>query len=161
LRQRSQPRMPKNAGRFFQVGGNGDGAGDHVEQNVPLRAEQQQNDRAESQTSAQANQDQHHNREQRRGRHRSGNLRQRLSDARQARVESDGDAGRDRPEGAERKSEIHAQEGGSEAYADLVEFGGRQTGQDHDHAHHGVADRSKNRNSNASPEPQSGDVLTC
>src|SRR5208337_2831835 len=80
----------ENAGRFFQVGGNGHGTGDHVEQDVPLRAEQQQNDRAESQTSAQANQDQQYNRKYRRGRNRSGNLRERLGDARQARIESDG-----------------------------------------------------------------------
>src|ERR1035441_6486383 len=149
----------ENAGDFFQIGGNGHGAGDHVEQNVPLRAEQQQNDRAESQTSAQANQDQQHNREQRRRWNRGGNLRERLSDARQARVESDGNTGRNRPEGAEHESEIHAQEGGSEAYADLMEFGALQPGQDHDHAHHGVADRTKNRDSHHPPEPQSRFVL--
>src|SRR5208337_2055568 len=32
----------ENAGGFLQVGGNGDGASDHIEQNVPLRAQEQE-----------------------------------------------------------------------------------------------------------------------
>ena len=43
---------------FFQVGGNGAGPGDDVEQDVPLRAEQQQHDGADPQSAAGANQDQ-------------------------------------------------------------------------------------------------------
>src|SRR5208282_2314398 len=43
----------------------------------------------------------------------------------------------------------------------LVKFGAVQASQDHDDAHHGVADRSENHDSHDSPEPQPRLVLTC
>ena len=55
-------------------------------------------------SSAQADQDQQHDREQRRGRNRGGDLREGLRDARQARIESDGDADGDGPERAEQQA---------------------------------------------------------
>ena len=53
-----RPAKAKNGAHFLQIRGNRDGAGDHVEQDVPLRPQQQQHDRTNSQTAARANQHQ-------------------------------------------------------------------------------------------------------
>src|SRR5208337_879703 len=54
--------------RFFQIGGNRHGARDYVEQNVPLRSQQQEQDGTEPQTAANSDEHQQHDGKQRRRR---------------------------------------------------------------------------------------------
>ena len=70
--------QPEHSAHFFQVRGNGAGAGDDIEQDVPLRAEQEQDHGADSHPAADPNQHQEDDRKQSRGGHGGGNLREGL-----------------------------------------------------------------------------------
>ena len=110
------PAEAENVGDFAELGWDRDGARDHVKQNVPLRAEQHQQNRAGIQSAAETNQAEQQNREERGGRNRRRDLGDRLRDARQARVEADGDAGRDGPRRCDHQRREDAQERGAGAF---------------------------------------------
>ena len=111
---------------FLQIRGNGAGAGDHIEQNVPLRSQQQQQHGANPHAAAHANQHQQDNREQSRGRHRGGDLRNRLDQGGElgphAHINSHGDC----PESRDHQRCFHAQEGGSGSAQNFPEFRARK-----------------------------------
>ena len=85
-------------------------ARDHVEQNVPLCAEQHQQNRTNAKSAAQLDDGKQQNWKQRRGGNRSRDLREGLQEAGETRVETDGDAGRDCPCRGNQQGNIHAQE---------------------------------------------------
>ena len=68
-----------------QVRGDGHRAGDHVEEDVPLRAEQHQRDGADAEAAADLDQADEQNGEEGRGRNGGQHLRERLNDARKLR----------------------------------------------------------------------------
>ena len=91
----------KDVGDFFQIRGNGHSAGDDVEQNVPLGAEEHERHGGNFHAAAQVNQEKKNDGEQRGRGNGSGKLHQRLSDTSETRVEADGDAHGDGPESAD------------------------------------------------------------
>src|SRR5713226_10054444 len=76
---------------FLEVGGNGHGAGDDVEENVPLRAEEHQEHGGNLEAAAKTKQKKKNNRKEGGGGNGSGHLHERLRDAGQARIGTDGD----------------------------------------------------------------------
>jgi hypothetical protein len=109
---RPLPEM-KHIRHFAQIRGNRHGARDHVEQHIPLRAQQHQQDRSHAQSAAHADQRQQQHREQRRSRDRRGHLRERLREARQLGVEADGHAGRYGPGSRDQQGDDHARPRGA------------------------------------------------
>ena len=83
---------------------------DHVEQDVPLRAKEHQQDRTNADARADMDQRQQDDREENRRRERSGNLRQGLRDARQAGMKTNGHTRWNGPQGGYDEREVHAQE---------------------------------------------------
>ncbi len=144
----------EHTGGLFEVGGNGHGSGDHVEQDVPLRAKEKQNDGADAESSAESNKDEEDDRKQRRSRDRGGDLRQRLRNARQARVEADGDTSGDGPECTQQERGIDAKKGCAETKTDLMKFGAVQAREDQYDTDESVADSCKSGHADDAPEPQ-------
>ena len=70
-------------GHFAQVGGDGHGAGDDVEEDVPLRAEQHERNGADAEAAADLDQADEQDREKCGGRNRGQDLRDGLDDARE------------------------------------------------------------------------------
>src|SRR5467141_4407388 len=101
----------KNVSDFFQVRGNGHGAGDDVEEDVPLRAEKHQEHGGQFETAAETKKEEKKDREERGSWNRSRNLYEGLSDAREARMGADGDTGGNGPQSAENERSIDAQKG--------------------------------------------------
>ena len=98
----------KDAGGFLEIRGNGHGAGDDVEKDVPLRAEQHHEHGGKLEATAEAKQNKKDDGKQRGGGNGSGDLRERLRDARETRTEADGDAGGTAPEGADEERGVDA-----------------------------------------------------
>ena len=95
---------------FLEIRGDRAGARDHIEQDVPLRSQQQQNNGRDAQSSAGANQQQQHDGEQRGRGHGCGHLRDRLCEGGQPRLQSDVDTHRDGPQRGQHQGEFDAQE---------------------------------------------------
>src|SRR5271166_2548722 len=127
--------------RFSQIGGNRHGARDYVEQDVPLRSQQQKQNGTEPQTAANSNEHQQHDGKQRRRRDRSRNLRQRLCNARQLGIESDGDTYRNCPRRADGKCRHYAEKRRAGADQHCAVLRGVQTGEHND----GARDRVQHR----------------
>src|SRR5208283_1503975 len=70
----------EHTAHFFKVRRNGAGPGDNIEEDVPLRAQQQENNRANSQPTAGPNQQKQKDGEQSRGGDGGGNLDDRLGE---------------------------------------------------------------------------------
>src|SRR5258708_9785376 len=96
---------------FLEVGGNGHGPGDDVEEDVPLRAKEHQEHGGNLEAAAEAKQKEKNNRKEGGGRNGGGHLHERLRDARQARIRTDGDADRNGPERAEDERGIDTEKG--------------------------------------------------
>src|SRR6267143_116465 len=105
---------------FLEVSGNGHGAGDDVEEDVPLRAEKHQEHGGNLKASAEAKQKEKNNRKEGGCRNGGGHLHQRLRDARQAGIRTDGDADRNGPECAEDERGVDAQKSQRGAFQELV-----------------------------------------
>src|ERR1700687_4026821 len=105
---------------FLEVGGNGHGAGDDVEEDVPLRAEKHQEHGGNLKAAAEAKQKKKNNRKQGGGGNGGGHLHDRLRDARQAGIRTDGDADRNGPERAEDERGVDAQKSQRGAFQELV-----------------------------------------
>src|SRR6202043_992195 len=114
---------------FLEVRGNGHGAGDDVEEDVPLRAEEHQKQGGNLEAAAEAKQEKKNNRKEGRGWNGSGHLHERLRDARQARIRTDGDAGGNGPERAEDQRGVDTQESQRGAFQKLVIVLAMETGQ--------------------------------
>ena len=117
--------MPSHAedrATFLQVGRNRHRTSDHVEQHIPLRAQQQHDNRRQPESASQANEHQQNHRQQRRRRHRSRDLRQRLRNARQSGIEADRDSRRNCPQRADQQGQIHAQKSCSQAQGGRMQF---------------------------------------
>ena len=104
---------------FLQVGRNCHRPSDDVEQNVPLRSEQEKQDGANAEPSAQTNQDQQDDREKSVRRDGGSDLGQRLRDASQARAESNLHTYGNSPGGTNQESHDHAKECCAEPSAQL------------------------------------------
>src|SRR6266481_9790730 len=94
---------------FLEVRGNGHGAGDHIEENVPLRTEKHQQHGGNLEAASQAEQKKKNNRKERRGGNGGGHLHQRLCVARQAGTRTDRDAHWNSPQCAEDERGVNAQ----------------------------------------------------
>src|SRR6266404_6349148 len=105
---------------FLEVRGNSHGAGDDVEEDVPLRAEKHQEHGGNLEAAAEAKQKEKNNRKEGGGRNGGGHLHQRLRDARQAGIRTDGDADRNGPERAEDERGVDAQKSQRGAFQELV-----------------------------------------
>src|SRR5882762_7673614 len=105
---------------FLEVRGNGHCAGDDVEEDVPLRAEKHQEHGGNLKASAEAKQKEKNNRKEGGCRNGGGHLHQRLRDARQAGIRTDGDADRNGPERAEDERRVDAQKSQRGAFQELV-----------------------------------------
>ena len=111
----------EHLGGFFQVRGNRHRSGDHVEQDVPLRPEQQQDDGGRpspppmriSISSTMGN--------KRGGRNGRGDLRQRLRDLRQPRLKPMATPAGIVHSAADQQCDIHAQEGRDQAAPDFAD----------------------------------------
>ena len=86
---------------LLEVRGNGHGPGDDVEEDIPLRSEKHQQHGGNFEAAAEAKQKQKNDRKEGGGRNRGSHLRERLRNAGQARMRTDGDANRNGPERAE------------------------------------------------------------
>src|SRR5207302_1629078 len=106
---------------FLEVRGNGHGAGDDVEEDVPLRAEEHQEHGRNLEAFAEAKQKKKNNRKQGGGGNGGGHLHKRLRDARPAGIRTDGDADGNGPERAKDEA-IQAEDDGSAA--DKIEQSG-------------------------------------
>src|SRR6266852_2072172 len=104
---------------FLQVRGDGHGAGNDIEEDVPLRAEEHEEHGGNFKTAAKAKQQEKNDREEGRRGNGGGYLHQGLSEASQARIRTDGYADRNGPERAEDERGIDAQEGKSGALQQL------------------------------------------
>src|SRR6202171_1479169 len=105
---------------FLEVRGNGHGAGDDVEEDVPLRAEKHQEHGGNLKAAAEAKQKKKNNRKQGGGGNGGGHLHDRLRDARPAGIRTDSDADRNGPERAEDERGVDAQESQRGAFQELV-----------------------------------------
>src|SRR6266851_3832033 len=94
---------------FLEVRGNGHGAGDDVEKDVPLRAEEHQEHGGNLKAAAEAKQKKKNNRKEGGGGNGGGHLHERLRDAGQAGIRTDGDPDRNGPERAEEERGVDAQ----------------------------------------------------
>ena len=110
-------------GDFFQVRGNGGGPGNHIEEDVPLGAQQHEGDRTDAQPAAPANQRNQQDGKDRCCRVGGGDLGQRLGDSGQAGVKADGDAGGDGPGGSDEQGGIHAEKSCAGALQQLQYLG--------------------------------------
>ena len=110
-------------GNLAQVGGDGHGSGDHVEQDVPLRAQQHQRNGADAESAADLHQADEQDGKERRGRNRGQNLRDGLNDARKPGIEADGDADRDGPRSGDEQRGVDAQECGAGAFEQQPQVG--------------------------------------
>ena len=99
-----------------QVGGDGHGAGDHVEEDVPLRAEQHQGDGPDAEPAADFDQPNEQNGKECRGGNGGQDLRQGLNEARQLGIEADGDANGNGPERGDKQGGVDAQKCGAGAF---------------------------------------------
>ena len=88
---------------FLQVGGDGDGSGNDVEQDVPLRAEEHERDGADTHAAADTDQRQQKNREERGSGDRSGDLGEGLGERAQAWMKADRNPDGDRPGSGEQE----------------------------------------------------------
>ena len=86
---------------FLEVGGDGHGASDDVEEDVPLRAKKHQQHGGYLQPAAEAQQKEKNNRKEGGGGNGGSHLHQWLCDTGQARIRSNGDAGWNGPQSAE------------------------------------------------------------
>src|SRR5712664_1746097 len=105
---------------FLEVRGDGHGAGDDVEEDVPLRAEEQQQHGGYLDAAAEAQQKEKNNREEDGGRNGSNHLHQRLCDARQAGIRTDGHADRNRPKCAENERGINSKKSERGAFQEFA-----------------------------------------
>ena len=87
MRQRSARLKWNRLGDFLEIRRNRAGARNHVEQDVPLRAEQHQQYRADAESAAQLDDGQQQDRKQRRRGNRSRDLRNRLQEPGEPRIE--------------------------------------------------------------------------
>src|SRR5258708_34361053 len=94
-------REAKDPRGFFQVGGDGHGAGDDVEEDVPLGAEKHDEHGGDFETATQADQEKQNDRKKSGGRNGGGDLRERLRDASEAGVGAGGAADGGGPKGGE------------------------------------------------------------
>src|SRR5467141_2457553 len=129
---------------FLEVGGNGHGAGDDVEEDVPLRAEKHQEHGGNLEASAEAKQKKKNNRKQGGGRNGGGHLHKRLRDARQAGIRTDGDADGNGPERAKDERGIDAQKSQRGAFQKLVIVLATKTGQFADRVENGESQTDQN-----------------
>src|SRR6267143_3614275 len=114
---------------FLEVGGNGHGAGDDVEEDVPLRAKKHQQHGGNFEAAAEAQQKEKNDRKKSSSRDGSGHLYQRLRDARQARIRSDGDSNRNGQERAEDERGVDAQKSQRGAFQEFAIVLAVKTGQ--------------------------------
>src|SRR5467141_3551003 len=114
---------------FLEVRGNGHGAGDDVEEDVPLRAEEHQEHGRNLEASAEAKQKKKNNWKQGGGGNGGGHLHKRLRDARQAGIRTDGDADGNGPERAKDERGVDAQKSQHGAFQKLVIVLATKTGQ--------------------------------
>src|SRR5258707_15752789 len=94
---------------FLEVRGKGHGPGDDVEEDVPLRAEEHQEHGGNLEAAAEAKQKKKNNRKEGGGGNGSGHLHERLRDASQARLGTDGDADGNGPQRPEDERGVDAQ----------------------------------------------------
>lgn len=112
----------KEAGDFFEVVGDGDGTGDDVEEDVPLCAEEHEENGGGVHATAVADKDEQEDGEERGGGDTGGDLGDGLSDAGEPRVKADGDAGGDRPKRGEKEGQGDAEEGCAGTEEDELEI---------------------------------------
>src|SRR5271157_4010275 len=112
----------EEGGDFAEVGGDGHGSGDDVEEDVPLRAEEHKNDGADAQAAADFDQADEQDGEEGRGRDGSQYLRKRLHEAGEPGAEADGDADGDGPGGGDEQGCVYAEKGGSGALQQQAQF---------------------------------------
>src|SRR5260370_3519109 len=105
---------------FLEVRGDGHGAGDDVEEDVPLRAEEHQQHGGYLDAASEAQQKKKNNREQDGGRNGSNHLHQRLCDARQAGIRTDGHADGNRPKRAENERGINSEKSERGAFQEFA-----------------------------------------
>src|SRR5260370_4630267 len=109
-----------NLRSFLEIRGTGKGAGDDVEKDVPLRAEEHQEHGGNLEAAAEAKQKKKNDRKEGGGGNGGGHLHERLRDTRQARIRTDGDADRNGPERAEDERGVDAQKSQRGAFQELV-----------------------------------------
>ncbi len=122
VRQRCDGGEVEEGGDLLEVVGNGHGAGDDVEEDVPLGAEEHKGDGSDAHAAAGLDEGEQKDGKEGGGGDGGGDLREGLGDAGEAGVEADGDAGGDGPEGGENKRKVDAGEGGQGADEDLSEL---------------------------------------
>src|SRR5580658_9342377 len=143
-------------GRHFpQVGGDGHGSGDDVEKDVPLCAEEHQRDGADAESPADANQADEDDGKKSSGRDGSKHLGGGLNDAREPRIETDGDADGNRPGGGDEQGGVEAKEGGGCAFKQQFHILPVDSPEHDDGLHGAPADNSDGR-SRQKPECGSG-----
>src|SRR5229473_2320661 len=144
---------------FLKVGGNGHGAGDDVEEDVPLRAEEHQEHGGDLEAAAEAKQKKKNNREERRGRNGSRHLHEGLRNAGQARIRTDGDASGNGPERAEDERGVDTQKSQRGAFQKLVIVLAVKTGQFADRVTNGKPQTGPNTRSEQIADPAAQAVL--
>ena len=116
------PGEVEEGGDLFQVVGDGHGAGDDVEEDVPLGAEQHEGDGADAHAAAVPDEGEKKHREEGGGRNGGRDLCKGLRDPGELWLEAYGDAYRDGPGGGEQEGHVDAKEGGSGAFEDVDEL---------------------------------------
>src|SRR5229473_4417489 len=144
---------------FLEVRGNGHGAGDDVEENVPLRAEEHQEHGGDLEAAAEAQQEKKNNRKERRGGNGSRHLHEGLRNAGQARIRTDGDASGNGPERAEDERGVDTQKSQRGAFQKLVIVLAMKTGQLADRVENGKAQTDQNTCGEQIANPAAQEVL--
>src|SRR5216684_2123950 len=148
-----------NLRSFLEVRGNGHGAGDDVEEDVPLRAEEHQEHGGNLEAAAEAKQKKKNNRKEGGGGNGGGHLHERLRDACQARIRTDRDADRNGPERAEDERGVDAQKSQRGAFQKLVIVFAVKTGQFADRVKNGKAQTGQNTRGEQITDPAAQAVL--
>src|SRR6202158_2828647 len=144
---------------FLEVRGNGRGAGNDVEEDVPLRAEEHQEHGGDLEAAAKTKQEKKNNGKERRGWNRGGHLHERLRDARQARIRTDGDADGNGPERAEDERGVDTQKSQRGAFQKLVIVLAMKSGQFADRVENGKAQTDHDTCGEQIANPATQDVL--
>ena len=130
--RQQQPAPPLHAAQmvdiadFLQVGGNGRRPGNDVEQDVPLRSQQQQDNRADAQSASHANQHQQDDGEQRRRGNRGGDLRDGLCNRRKPGMQPNYSSHRNGPERRQNQGKLDAKKSGSSSQQDGAQLRQRE-----------------------------------